>query len=117
MKTLFNYIALIVVAVSLCLGCASTKRGSDFNSENISKLKVGITTEQEVIQLIGQPTNRTRKSDGSVILSYMYSPGQTIHAFSAITNPDLIQNAGKGRKTLTVILDADGKVKQFSETS
>jgi len=77
-------LAFVVACVSLIVGCASTKMGNDFNSENVSKLKVGVTTEQEVVQLIGQPSQRTRSSDGSVHLMYMYSPGQTVHAFTPI---------------------------------
>ena len=102
-------------ALSL-IGCASTRMGTDFNSANVNNLKVGETTEQEVIQLIGQPIGRTRSSDGTVTLSYMYSPGQTIHPFTAITNPGYIKNAGKGRKQLTVRLGSDGKVLDFSES-
>jgi outer membrane protein assembly factor BamE (lipoprotein component of BamABCDE complex) len=116
MKTTLKQIALVVACVTLCIGCASTKMGTDFNSANVSNLKVGKTTEQEVIQLIGQPSNRTRNSDGTVILNYMYSPGQTIHAFTAITDSDYIQKAGKGMKTLIVTLDSNGKVKDFTES-
>lgn len=116
MKATIRNLAFVVVCVNLIVGCASTKMGNDFNSENVSKLKVGVTTEQEVVQLIGQPSQRTRSSDGSVHLMYMYSPGQTVHAFTPITNPNYLQNAGKGRKQLTVTLGADGKVLDFTES-
>jgi outer membrane protein assembly factor BamE (lipoprotein component of BamABCDE complex) len=115
MKTTSRYVALVVVCVTLFIGCASTRMGTDFNSENVSNLKVGKTTEQEVIQLIGQPIQRTRSADGTVTLEYMYDPGQTIHAFTPITNPNYLQDAGKGQKMLTVILGSDGKVKDFTE--
>lgn len=111
-------ILLLVLGLSALalIGCASTRMGADFNSANVNKLKVGKTTEQEVIQLIGQPINRTRSADGTVTLQYMYSPGQTIHAFTAITNPGFIQEAGKGQKMLMVIIGSDGKVKDFTES-
>ena len=89
--------------------------GTDFNSANVSKLKVGETTEQEVIQLIGQPHSRTRSSDGTVILSYIYSPGQTITPFSGF-DPNITQKAGAGMKQLTIILDANGKVGSYRES-
>lgn len=112
-------ILLLVLGLSVLalIGCASTRMGADFNSENVNKLKVGKSTEQDVIQLIGQPINRTRSADGAVTLSYMYSPGQTIHAFTTITNPNYIREAGKGQKTLMVIIGPDGKVKDFTESS
>ena len=89
--------------------------GTDFNSENISKLKTGETTEQEVIQLIGQPRTRMRNADGTVSLLYMYSPGQTIHMFS-IYDPNFVQKSGSGRKTLMIMLDASGKFESFQES-
>lgn len=112
-----NIFLLVSVLSALALiGCTSTRMGTDFNSANVNNLKVGKTTEQEAIQLIGQPIQRTRSADGTVTLQYMYSPGQTIHAFTPITNPNYIQNAGKGQKTLIVILGSDGKVKNFTES-
>jgi outer membrane protein assembly factor BamE (lipoprotein component of BamABCDE complex) len=117
MKTnisMFKHISLILACVSLCVGCMSTRQGNDFNSENVSKLKVGETTGQEVIQLIGQPFRRMRNSDGIVTLVYFYSPGQTVTPFSGF-DPNLTRKAGQGMKQLTIILDANGKVQSFTE--
>ena len=116
MKVMSRNIALVVACITLCIGCSSTKMGTDFNSANVSKLKVGKTTEQEVIQLIGQPDSRTRSADGTVILHYIYSPGQTIHAFTPLTDPDYLQKAGKGDKQLIVYLDSNGKMVNFTES-
>lgn len=111
-KKTFRHIALVLACVTLLAGCVMGRMGTDF-SANVSKLKVGETTEQEVIQLIGQPQSRTRSSDGTVILSYHYSPGQTVVPGSGvfILNPTPVK-----MKTLTVVLDANGKVKSFTET-
>lgn len=116
MKSTFKNMALVVACVTVSIGCASTRMGTDFNSANVNKLKVGKTTEQEVIQLIGQPVQRTRSADGTVTLEYMYSPGQTIHAFTPITDPDYVQKAGKGTKQLVVKLGSNGKVLDFKES-
>lgn len=112
--TTLKYIALLA-CVALISGCMSTKRGTDFNSTNISKLKVGETTENEVIELIGQPVNRTRNSDGTVYLNYMYSPGQTVTLLDAY-NPSFNASKGTEIKSLSIILDANGKVKSFTES-
>jgi outer membrane protein assembly factor BamE (lipoprotein component of BamABCDE complex) len=90
--------------------------GTDFNSANVDKLEVGETTEQEVIRLIGQPFSRTRSADGAVMLQYTYTPGQTIHPWTALTNPSFLQEAGKGQKMLTVTIGSNGKVKDFIES-
>jgi outer membrane protein assembly factor BamE (lipoprotein component of BamABCDE complex) len=111
----FKYMALAITCFTLCVECVSTSIGTDFNSANINQLKAGETTEQDVIRLIGQPRQQTRSSDGTVTLSYMYDPGQTITPFSGF-DPHLAQKAGAQMKTLEVILDANGKVKSFTET-
>jgi outer membrane protein assembly factor BamE (lipoprotein component of BamABCDE complex) len=90
--------------------------GTDFNSDNVSRLKVGETTEDEVIQLIGVPGHRTRSADGTVTLTYMYSPGRVVHPFT-VFDFNRAQKVGAGMKTLTVILDGNGKVKDFTESS
>lgn len=113
--TVFRNIALVLASIALCVGCMSTRSGTDFNSTNVSQLKTGETTEAEVIQLIGQPLSRTRSSDGTVMLVYSYDPGQTITPFSGL-DPHFAQNAGAQRKTLEVILDANGRVKSFTQT-
>lgn len=110
-KTL-RHITLILACVTMCAGCMSTKSGTDFDSANVSKLKVGETTEKEVIELFGQPRNRTRNSDGTVILQYAFYPGGTITGIPMLT----FKNKGE-QKTLMVVLDASGKVKSFSENS
>lgn len=115
MNTASMKIALVVVCVTPFFGCASTRMGTDFNSENVSKLKVGQMSEQDVTQLIGQPLRRTRSADGTVSLLYLYSPGQTIHALTLITDPGYAQKAGKGEKQLMVTLGPDGKVLDFTE--
>lgn len=111
----FGCIVLVLACVTLMCGCTSTRSGTDFKSENVSKLKVGETTEQEVIQLIGQPDRRTRSSDGTVMLSYRYKPGQTITPLSGF-DPNLHKRERAGMKQLMVILDADGKVRRFTES-
>ena len=113
--TTFRQVTLMLICITIFLGCTSTRMGTDFNSTNVSKLKVGETTEQEAIQLIGQPGNRTRSSDGTVVFNYMYDPGQTITPFSGF-DPNLTQKAGKEMKRLEIIFDANGKVKSYTES-
>ncbi len=106
---------LFFVAI-LCAGCSSTRMGTDFNSANVSQLKVGKTTEQEVLQLIGQPVQRMHSADGTTILHYMYSPGTIVTPFSGL-DPTFTRRASAGGKSLQVILDANGKVKDFTENN
>lgn len=110
-------LTLITMALGCVLsltGCMSTRIGTPYNSDNVTQLKVGETTEQEVVQFIGEPYSRSRNSDGTVVLSYMYNAGTTVTPFSGF-DPNFVQKAQGKMKTLTVVIDANGKVKSYHE--
>jgi outer membrane protein assembly factor BamE (lipoprotein component of BamABCDE complex) len=117
MKIQITKLTLITLAFGCILsltGCMSTQIGTAYNSDNVTKLKVGETTEQDVIQLIGEPYSRSRNSDGTVVLSYMYNAGTSVNPFSGF-DPNFVQKAQGKMKTLTVIIDANGKLKSYQE--
>ena len=93
-----------------CMNIPAT--GAPFNWDNVGKLKVGQSTEKDVVEIIGQPSNTTRSSDGTAILTFMYIPGY---------RPNMIDPyAGtKEREAnthhLTIMIDSSGKVAKFTE--
>lgn len=68
------YILAALLAATALSGCATT--GVNVTDNQLAFLKPGITTEQEVIAKLGQPTTRMRLADGSVLDSYIYSRSQ-----------------------------------------
>jgi len=68
--------ALITIALAAALaGCAAT--GVRVTPEQAAAFKPGEATELQVVQQLGQPTQRMSLGDGSVILMYSYAEYKT----------------------------------------
>ncbi len=66
-------IAALVVALGFAAGCYSF--GTDYNETAASEIKVGQTTESELVSKLGQPNYTTTNSDGSKVLTWSYVTG------------------------------------------
>ncbi len=66
-------IAALVVAMGLSAGCYTM--GREYNDASVSEVKVGVTTESELITKFGQPDYTTVNSDGSKVLTWSYVAG------------------------------------------
>jgi hypothetical protein len=61
-------------------GCTYTVRSSEgikISSAQIQELKLGKTTETELLSLLGPATKRETKADGSVVLLYIHTSIET----------------------------------------
>ncbi len=54
-------------------GCASA--GRNFDDSQVSKIQKGVTTEQDLITMFGQPEQRSMNSEGQTVLTWMYTHG------------------------------------------
>lgn len=73
-KSIIHAFAL-TVGLLFATGCAHsrvTEMGTRFNTENVSKIVKGKTTESEAIALLGTPAQRTVTTDGGVVLHYQH---------------------------------------------
>jgi len=107
-KTGYLAVMGILLSAFLLASCAST--GTDFNSDNVKKLKPGMTEEQ-VINLLGaKPMQRTKTGKGQeYMLSWAYS--------SAYALPFGIGTKSKA-KGLIITFDGNKKMKEItSETN
>ncbi len=116
MKNILN--TLLCAAITAWLvGCAST--GENFDENKVSQIKKGETTEAELIQMFGKPSERgTRVIDSKVntVLTWMYSEAQLDgKIFIPVVGPMMSGHEGRG-KVLTVTLNSEGKVETFSYT-
>lgn len=85
------------------IGCSTTyKIGKEFDTNNIPKIKIGITTQQEIISYFGQPL-RKGISNGDEV--YIYTCENII-----IENDDTVNREGN---TLVIELDKNGVVKNY----
>jgi outer membrane protein assembly factor BamE (lipoprotein component of BamABCDE complex) len=103
-----------VLTVALLAGCAAG--GVKVTDQQLGSLKPGETTEQQVTQLLGRPTMRTRMHDGSAMVFYSY--------YEAKVRPETFIPfagafvGGTDTRTNTVMLrfDQDGKLLTTSST-
>lgn len=98
----------LVVCASLASCAASGVRVTD---AQLSSLQVGVTTEADVQSRFGAPTARTRNSNGTVQLQYIYAESQ-IRAASFIPVVGLFAGGSDIKSTMAVLtFGPDGKLK------
>ena len=62
---------LNVICLFIFIGCATV--GTQIDQSNLSQIKEGVTTQKEVIALMGQPYMQTLTSDGKIMMMYQYT--------------------------------------------
>lgn len=63
-----------ILVVLICLGlmgCATT--GTRIGQDKVKQIKEGVTTQEEVIALMGKPFMQNITSDGKIIMMYQYT--------------------------------------------
>ena len=110
-------ITLLAVVSLTIFGCSST--GTNFDEKKLSQIKKGETTEQELVQMFGNPhTRATNVTDSKVksVLTWQYIEAN-IDGKAFIPIVGGMMSGGHGRaKILTVILNSEGRVDTFSYT-
>lgn len=93
----------LIVFFIVLSGCATTyKIGKEFNVTNIDKVKIGVTTQKEIISYFGEPLRRGISNGDEV---YVYIREDII-----IQTNDLVKREGN---TLVIEFDEQGKVKNY----
>ncbi|MGE0526186.1 MAG: hypothetical protein AB7P49_03915 [Bdellovibrionales bacterium] len=68
---LLRIIALLISMALLLPGCALIWQGHDLDLEKVNKIQVGVTTEQDLIHMLGMPEGIVHKhSDGIKVFQY-----------------------------------------------
>ena len=91
---------LFMVLMLLLSGCATS--GQPFDMSLTDRIKIGQTTQEEVIALLGQPISTSKTSDGRTFLSYSYSQ-------AAWGSADV--------QIFSVVIGADGRVEKTYSNS
>src|SRR5262245_23488681 len=105
-----NKLIMILATVSL-IGCASV--GTPIATQNIPKIRKGVTTEAELVQMFGPPTDKSLSTNGKTVDTWMHSAAQAkgtsfipfAGAFVGGTNMQLDK--------LQAILGKDGRVEDY----
>ena len=94
MRAIFVLIAAVTIAA-----CAS--HGRPITDEQVSAIKAGVTTKQELLSSFGRPVVTSKNSDGTEIIGWGYA--KVGFAGSSYTN-----------QSITVIMNPDGTVKSYT---
>lgn len=102
---------ILILIVSLFLGCAST--GIKIDSNKVGQIKSGVTTRAQVVALLGNPSTTVLTGDGKVLMNYIYSEART-KASSFIPVVGLISGgANMDTQILSIIINDKGLVEKY----
>lgn len=81
----FIFVSCLIVILS---ACASTV-GRKFNLSGTGQIRNGVTTKTDVINMIGQPSERRTAPDGTEVWTYMYVSSTGYPGTALILSPPL----------------------------
>lgn len=97
--------SLLLISVLAVNGCASA--GNNFDSRRVERIQKGVTTERELADMFGPPTQRGISSEGGKTLTWVYSEarvkGETFIPFAGA----FVGGTTTKTKTLVVKLAGD----------
>lgn len=88
-------LALAAAIVFGLSGCLYQQHGNHFDTDAVSRLTPGVSTAQDAIALLGQPTGVSTNSDGSEIFQWQYAYGTAIGVGGAAHAAILFASDGK----------------------
>jgi outer membrane protein assembly factor BamE (lipoprotein component of BamABCDE complex) len=113
MQVLAKLLTLIFLVAWLA-GCVSTGRKIDQAAAD--SIKKGVTTRQDVVNMLGSPELITRNSNGDTIFVYSYTRATAKPAtFIPYIGP-FVGGANVQQQSTRVTFGPDGVVKDFSST-
>ncbi|MBX4210629.1 outer membrane protein assembly factor BamE [Candidatus Parcubacteria bacterium] len=103
---------LSVVFISLCVGCAS-EQGARVDSNKVSQIKKGVTTKDEVVQMLGDPVSVSMLPGGGRMMLYMHNK-ITTQGQSFVPYVGMFTAGGNTeRQTLQISINKDGIVEDY----
>ena len=111
MKTIERLFVLLVLAALAGCSTGTTKTtGREFNTAKIQDIRKGVTTSNELVQLLGQPLSKTMESANVALWEYSWKKSTSRAATSS--GEGVIETDGD-QKTLAVLIK-DGVVVNYA---
>ncbi len=104
-------LSIIVLLIALS-GCASV--GKEIQTDKVGQIKKDVTTEQEVLALLGTPMTKTMGSDGKIIMLYQYTKVKNKAANFIPVAGLLLGGMDMRTQMLTIVVSKDGKVENYT---
>ena len=111
MRTFFAALAL-PIAITAC-----TSSGVRVTDDQMSQFHEGVTTKQEVVSALGNPTMTVRNNDGSSALIYSYFEARTRGSSFIPIVGAFVGGADTRQNTVTINFDRSGVMQSYSSTS
>ncbi len=109
MKTLVVF-CLLAIALS---SCATV--GHQIDPSQLAAIKPGVTTREQVHSILGTPSRRETKSDGTCIECYVYAHARVKgQSFIPIAGA-FVGGSRVHETTTTITYNPDGTVKEYSQ--
>ena len=70
--------ACIATALLLALTACSSSTGRNFDTASLQKIRAGLTTRAELIEMFGPPDTETPYPNGQQLLMWNYSEARTL---------------------------------------
>ena len=100
-----------ITALLLC-GCASV--GTPVETQNIPKIRKGVTTEAELVQMFGAPSSKRLGPNNGLIETWIYSESR-VKGTSFIPYAGAFVGGSHVKiQTLMVALDGNGRVQNYA---
>ena len=105
-------IALVAVLAIAIAGCSSV--GTPIAQEKVNQIKLGLTTEPDLLLLFGNPSRKTIDPSGTIVLTWVYSNASTKpETFVPLAGP-FIGGYSTRLQQLTVLIDRKGRVAKWT---
>ena len=101
-----------ILLIILTSGCATS--GNKIEVGNIQKIQEGVTTEQEVIAIMGSPQIKTLTSDGKTIMMYHYVKVKNRAINFIPFGMVLAGGMDMNQQMFSVLIGTDGKVEKYT---
>jgi hypothetical protein len=73
-----RWVGLAAAILFTVTGCLYQQHGNRFDSASVARLVPGLSTTQDAIALLGQPTAVSTNADGTQVLQWQYAYGTAI---------------------------------------
>lgn len=101
----------LLLAMALA-GCSSV--GTPIPKDKIAQIRLGLTTEPDLLLLFGNPSTKTLDPSGNIVLTWVYSSASTKpETFVPVAGP-FIGGYDTHLQQLTVLINRKGRVERWT---
>lgn len=107
-----KFVLALLVAAAVA-GCASSI-GTPIQKERVAQIRLGVTTEPDLLLLFGNPSTKTLDASGAIVLTWVYSSASTKpETFVPLAGP-FIGGYDTHLQQLTVLINKKGRVERWT---